>query len=202
MNDPEKLPPVECTYCKRFGHPTENCIRRLRSIGLLVEWPRSGQKDGQKKGKRMLVAEKEGKTVVASASTETVRTLLFTLVLISGIRFPRCLIDTGSEVNIISVKDATKHGLAFTPGGVLVLKDFNNDSVPVQGQLTANLSIGRGSNDRTADFLVTSNTSVPIIGLPTLKAFGLSVDCAAHELRDTSTGNVVRCSAVNVSPKN
>ena len=51
------------------------------------------------------------------------------------------------------------------------------------------------------EFVVTSDVTVPILGLPALQDFQVLVDCAAHELVDAKTGNTVRCSMVE-APKN
>ena len=51
-------------------------------------------------------------------SDADLKTLLYTPIEINGLRFPRCLVDIGSEVNLISVKDSTKYGFLWTPDGI------------------------------------------------------------------------------------
>ena len=168
--------PVECAYCGRFGHPAENCLVRLRAIGLLRDWPRAGMRDGQRKEKRVTPEEvkREGKQPHVSA---TGRTLMYTPGFIAGHKFRKCLVDNASQANIISVKDCTKYGLAFSPGEIKTLYDFNDKGVPVQGQLTAKLSsFGPSKKEREVVFQVTSDTSALVIGLQTLDDLGIIID--------------------------
>ena len=96
-------------------------------------------RDGQRKEKRVTPEEvkREGKQPHVSA---TGRALMYTPRFIAGHKFRKCLVDNASQANIISVKDCTKYGLAFSPGEIKTLYDFNDQEVPVQGQLTAKLS--------------------------------------------------------------
>ena len=171
--------PVECAYCGRFGHPAENCLVRLRAIGLLRDWPRGGMRDGQRKEKRVTPEEvkREGKQPHVSA---TGRTLMYTPGFIAGHKFRKCLVDNASQANIISVKACTKYGLVLSPGEIKTLYDFNDQEVPVQGHLTAKLSsLGPSKQEREVVFQVTSDTSAVVIGLQTLGDLGIIIDSKA-----------------------
>ena len=117
LDDPQILLPIECTFCKQRGDVAQNCIHRLRSIGLLIDWPRKRLKKTKKKGNKAFDMEeqiKKSKVVVASTSATT-GCMLYTPVSVSGIRCPHCLVHTGSNVNIISVKDMNIYGLLSPP---------------------------------------------------------------------------------------
>ena len=43
-------------------------------------------------------------------------TTLHTPIWLNGVRFPQCLIDIGSEVNLIYVRDAIKYGMHYEMG--------------------------------------------------------------------------------------
>ena len=49
---------------------------------------------------------------------------------------------------------------------------------------------------KRVEFLVTSASTIPIIGCPALSELGIKMDCQERILFDDA-GNVVRCSAVN-----
>ena len=61
---------------------------------------------------------------------------LHTPIWINGIKFNRCLIDTGSEVNVISMKDAIKHGFEYEMGGIQKISGFNGTTNAVDGMMT------------------------------------------------------------------
>ena len=120
--------------------------------------------------------------------------------LVNGIKFPRCLIDTGSEVNVISVKDATKHGFEYEMGGIQRITGFNGTTSGVDGMMMREVQLGPCGEPKEVEFLVTPGPTIPIIGCPTLADLRISLDCQERILSDEQ-GNVVRCSAV-FTPKN
>ena len=128
------------------------------------------------------------------------RTTLHTPMWLNGVRFPRCLIDTGSEVNLISVRDAIKHGMEYEFGGIQAIKGFNGVQSPVDGLMRCKIRLGPRGEEKEAEFLVTSAVTIPIIGFPTLSDLEISLDCRERLLHDDQ-GNVVRCSAAT-APKN
>ena len=118
-------------------------------------------------------------------------------------RVPKCLIDTGSEVNLISVRDATRRALPYFPGGVQAIKGFNGDVTSVVGNTMCDMSFYPNGKTMQVEFLVVKHLSDgPIIGMPTLAAFAMGVDCTLPGLFELSTGQVLRCSAVQRPRKN
>ena len=126
------------------------------------------------------------------------QTALHTPVWINGVRFPRCLVDTGSEVNLISRKDATKYGFSFEMAGIQKISGFNGAISAVDGMMTCDIRLGPSGESKRVEFLVTPATTIPIIGCPTLAELKISLNLQERILQDTQ-GNVVRCSAARTS---
>ena len=126
---------------------------------------------------------------------------MYTPAKVNGIPFRRYLVDTGSQANVISVHDATKYGISFRPGGIQRLEGYNGYVSPVCGMVDCDVNFGPGNETRTLEFVVTSDVTSPILGLPVLQDFQVLVDCAAHELVDAQTGNTIQCSLVE-APRN
>lgn len=61
------------------------------------------------------VAPSKGKVSVVCVDDQTA---LHSPIWVNGVKFTRCLIDSGSEVNLISVKDAVKHGFIYKLHGI------------------------------------------------------------------------------------
>ena len=128
------------------------------------------------------------------------QTALHTPIWINGVKFPRCLIDTGSEVNVMSVKDAIKHGFKYEMGGIQKITGFNGTTSAVDGMMMCKVQLGLCGEGKEVEFLVTAGPTIPIIGCPTLAELRISLDCQERILSDEQ-GNIVRCSAV-FTPKN
>ena len=128
--------------------------------------------------------------------------LLYTPAEINGAKFSRCLIDTGSEVNLIPSRDVTKHGFQYDPAGVKKIAGFNGSTGRVLGSLEGSTKYGPCQEERMLSFLVTPEISVPILGLPALATFELLVDPMDRTLISREDGQVVHCSAVTHTPKN
>ena len=115
---------------------------------------------------------------------------------INGVQFTRCLIDSGSEVNLISVKDAIKQGFGYELGGIKKISGFNGSSSPVDGLMDCETRLGPRGNTKKVEFLVTPNVTIPILGCLALNELGLMMDCKERIPMDDQ-GNIVRCSAVH-----
>ena len=115
---------------------------------------------------------------------------------INGVKFTRCLIDSGSEVNVISVKDAVKNGFVYELSGIKKIFGFNGSSNPVDGLMDCDIRLGPSGETKKVEFLVTPNVTIPILGCPALAAMGLMMDCKERIFIDDQ-GNVVRCSAIH-----
>ena len=131
--------------------------------------------------------------VQASADANT--QLLYTPAMVNGFRLSRCLIDTGSEVNLLPKSVAVKYGFTMNKAGVSMLLDFHGGSSAVEGSTALDLQIGP-TTMQGCEFIISPAISVPIIGLPALQTLGIRVDCAEGELVEKTTGATVKCSVV------
>ena len=201
--EPEFRGPVICPHCGRYGHEESVCHFKFAAMH---GWKRPYK--GQKKPNRgnpqpdaapSTSGEKEKPGNVSMIHIED-QTALHTPIWINGIKFPRCLIDTGSEVNVISVKDATKHGFEYEMGGIQRITGFNGTTSGVDGMMMCEVQLGPCGEPKKAEFLVAPGPTTPIIGCPTLADKQISLNCQERILADEQ-GNVVRYSATFV-PKN
>ena len=124
------------------------------------------------------------------------QTALHAPVWINEVKFAHCLIDLGSEVNLILVKDAVKHGFTYELGGIKKIFGFNDSNSPVDGLMDYEIRLGPSGNTAKVEFLVTSNVTIPILGCPDLAVMGLMMDCKGQILTDDQV-NVIRCFAVH-----
>ena len=199
---PKENEPVvtNCPHCGQKGHEGEVCQMRYEA-----RWrrpyhgtrkqkkPQSGESaEGQPSAS---AKAKEGSSKVATVFVED-QTALHASVWINDVRIPRCLIDTGAEVNLISIKDAVKYGFSYDMGGIQKVKGFNGEVSAVDGTMMGSLRLGSCGEPKKVEFLVTSAATIPIIGYPTLSEMGIRVDCQERILFDEA-GNIVRCSAVS-----
>ena len=152
----------KCFYCGLEGHREKMC--------LFKEILKAKRSSPEKEPKEA-VPKKESVPPMSRAVTVVYdygRTTLHTPMWLNGVRFPRCLIDTGSEVNLISVRDAIKHGMEYEFGGIQAIKGFNGVQSPVDGLMPCKIRLGPRGEEKEAEFLVTSLVTIPIIGFPTL----------------------------------
>ena len=115
---------------------------------------------------------------------------------INGVNFTRCLIDSGSKVNLISVKDAIKHGFTYEMGGIKKIMGFNGSSSSMDGLMDSQTWLGPNGKPREVEFWVCSNTIIPLLGCLALTELGLMMDCRERNLADDQ-GNVMRCCVVH-----
>ena len=193
-----------CTFCHKSNHTADTCWAKADAEGR----PRPNFR-----GSKALAADPvKGNTVSGAGSAvqecSAVRasmpcTLLHAPCWLNGQRVSKCLIDTGSEVNLMSLREATRRSIPFAPGGVQAIKGFSGDITSVMGIAMCNMGFFPDVDTTQVEFLVVKNLSDgPIIGMPTLSAFGLGVDCVRPGLFQVSTGKVLTCSAVNRGRKN
>ena len=124
------------------------------------------------------------------------KTAFHTLIWINGVRIPRCLIDIRAEVNLISVRDAIKYGFSYNLGGIQNIRGFNGGISAVDGVMECDMRLGPCREPKRVEFLVTSASTIPIIGCPALSELGIKMDCQ-EKILFHDAGNVVRCSTVN-----
>ena len=193
-----------CPFCGKPNHTEVQCWKKMAAEGNPPpHWKGQDVKRPPMDNEKKDIAGPSTPPVVQETARDEagLKTLLYTPAVINDVRFSRCLVDTGSEVNLISIRDAIKHGFAFSPGGVQRIRGFNGSESAVNGMMKCCLQVGTSMSCHDAEFLVTADVTVPVIGLPALSALGISVDCKSHELTDLKTGDVVRCSAATC-PKN
>ena len=112
------------------------------------------------------------------------RIRLHSPVWINGVNFRRCLIDSGSKVNLISVKDAIKHGFTCEMGGIKKIMGFNGSSSSMDGFMDCQTWLGTNGKPREVEFWVCSNTTIPLLGCLALMELGLMMDCRERNLSD------------------
>ena len=201
--EPETIEPVVCPHCGRYGHKESVChfkFAALHGWKKPYKWQKkSNRGSAQPEGNPSTSGEKEKSGNVSMIHIED-QTALHTPIWINGVKFPRCLIDTGSEVNVMSVKDAIKHGFKYEMGGIQKITGFNGNTSAVDGMMMCKVQLGLCGEGKEVEFLVTAGPTIPIIGCPTLAELRISLDCQERILSDEQ-GNIVRCSAV-FTPKN
>ena len=172
-----------CSHCGRKGHEESRCQFRTE---IVREWRKKAKPTKKQDGKGSAAEAKpdQGSSLEPGPSTKKVsvigiqdQTALHTPVWINGVKFNRCLIDTGSEVNLISVKDAIKHGFVYELAGIKKIRGFNGSSSFVDGSMECEIRLGPCGELHRVEFLVTSVATIPIIGCPTLADMAISVDC-------------------------
>ena len=110
---------ASCPHCGQKGHEGE--VRQLRFEAMhRCKKPHQVTSRQKKLGNEAVAGEKPSsrKNVEGHASKICIicvedQTAFHTPVWINDFKFPRCLIDTGAEVNLISVKDAIKYGFSY-----------------------------------------------------------------------------------------
>ena len=194
-------PRIRCGYCNKSNHTEETCWSKMMAQGIEPPGWRRKTPSPTAGPSNEAAGNAEQRRDEKTLKVSSLRTLMYTPAKVNGIPFRRCLVDTGSQANVISVRDATKYRISFRPGGIQRLEGFNGSVSPVCGMVNRDVSFGPRNETRPLEFVVTSNVTSPILGLPALHDFQLLVDCAAHELVDAQTGNTIRCSLVE-APKN
>ena len=146
-------------------------------------------------GHRIMVTNTADVANIQENTTGT--TLLYTPICINGHVFRKCLIDTGSEVNVMALRDATKYGIAFDPK--CHQADYWIQWSKVPGGRYGDVRHCGGPMHKDvikAQFIISSgHGGDPILGFPALNELGLTVNCKQRELTEQSTGLVVHCAA-------
>ena len=187
-----------CDFCKSYTLSTDACYIKLRIDRYNQAKEREGKADPQP-------STSQGQTASVSRIEEGNGdvTLLYTPACINGHDFRRCMVDTGSEVNVLPLREAVRLGIAFDPCAITQIIGFNGSPSPVEGMAECSLHVSPGNKAVSQQFLVTNGVSGgPILGFPALEALGLSVNCKDRELLEPSTGKVVRCAAATKPRKN
>ena len=214
-----------CPYCKSGFHQLSDCLLKkihdyeieaqkkkqerkkaalvaetaAATAEILGESSSSAQVNAAKgKGKKGTETKKPVKEsdLDADSKYETGnRSLMFVRANIHNTEVKRCLIDTGSEVNILPQKLAEECSIPYTTEEKLpAVVGFDGSPGKIVGKLRTSIRIGPSAQQRTGvDFLVCPSVQYPIIGFPTLHKMGMGVNCLTRELKDFNTGHVVQC---------
>ena len=93
--------------------------------------------------------------------------------------------------------DVTRHQFVINKGGVTEVRGFNGSPGKILGTVLGELQFGPDKGTKKTEFLVSPDVGEPIIGFPTLRDFGLSINCQSHEIFNENTGEAVLCSVVS-----
>ena len=108
-----------------------------------------------------------------------------------------CLVDTGSQCNVLSQRDAGYMGLKWEKGSSVQLTGFNNTDAKVVGEWNGRFNFGPNFTQVYTKFIIVEHDMAPIIGMPTLREFDYSINCGEQALECNKTHQKLRCSMVN-----
>ena len=186
-----------CSYCGGWNHKEKECYKKVYD-----EQQRRRSKD-------------EGVSTIAASSqiaqneefgidgvdkgelSVSKKTRVYAPINFEGKRFSKCLIDTGAQANLMPAGDVTRHQFVVNKGGIKEVRGFNGSPGKILGTVMGDLQFGPDKGTKKVEFLVSPDVGEPIIGFPTLRDFGLSINCQSHEIYNESTGEAVLCSVVN-----
>ena len=168
---------VICSYCKGKNHTASYCLLKKQKeakgegSSLMETIPKEPSKEGS--------SSSESNSIDQNRSSKGRRILMYTPAFLNGMKLSKCLVDTGSEVNILPAREATKHGFSVNPGGVQLIRGFNGQTGKVTGSVIVDLKFGPENGVQKAEFIVTPEVAYPILGMPALKQFHFAVDCTS-----------------------
>ena len=150
---------VPCPRCGNKGHDESMCQYQYESYRTWRTKPKTQWKPKQEK-KEAASEQKASSSTEAGPSKGMVamvcvedQTALHSPIWINGVKFTRCLIDSGSEVNVISVKDAVKNGFVYELGGIKKISGFNGSSSPVDSLMDCDIRLGQSGETKKVEFL-------------------------------------------------
>ncbi len=118
---------------------------------------------------------------------------------INGHEFPEMLIDTASDVNMLSEATALKCGFPFHETSARSIRGFTSRIYEkVLGELDVSLTFGPRGKCQSARFYVVKDCPSPLIGLPTLRDFGIIIDTTENKMRESDTGLVIMCAVADI----
>ena len=186
-----------CSYCGGWNHKEKECYKKVYD-----EQQRRGSKG---EGVSTIVAssqiaqnEESGiDSVDKGEPSVSKKTRVYAPINFEGKRFSKCLIDTGAQANLMPAGDVTRHQFVVNKGGIKEVRGFNGSPGKILGTVMGDLQFGPDKGTKKVEFLVSPDVGEPIIGFPTLRDFGLSINCQSHEIYNERTGEAVLCSVVN-----
>ena len=127
----QKVESGPCPHCVRKGHEEPMCKFCYESVRAWwskpkQRWKAKQENKGPASEQRPPTSTKagpsKGKVSMVCVNDQTT---VHSPVWINGVKFTRCLIDSGPEVSLTSVKDAIRHGFMHELGGVKEISGFN-----------------------------------------------------------------------------
>ena len=199
-----------CELCQSATHTIDTCFKKRQVDRFYEDQKEKDEKN--RKNETQNDASRSGEPSTSSGGIARVSQigeegssvqLLYTPAVISGHVFRKCMVNTGSEVNVLPLREATRFGIPFDPCAITQILGFNGASSAVEGMAHCSLRVEPCQTETKAQFLVTGGVSGgPILGFPALESLGLTVNCATRELVCKVSGQVVHCSAVSKNSKN
>ena len=187
-----------CRYCGRRGHKESECRIKQRDE-MLKKGPGPSNWQAQKPPlfpKPPKPPPRNVNTVDNRENSNERKRSVYAPIQLDGIKFSRCLIDTGSQVNLIPKADVTRNQFVVSKNDIKEIYGFNGIPGQILGTVTGDLKLGPNKEPQKASFMVSSEITTPIIGFPTLRDFGLSINCQKHEIVNEQTGESVFCSVL------
>ena len=190
-----------CSHCGGWNHNEKECYKKAYD-----EQQRKKSKEGNVSTVGMSSQvpqgeESDSKDSTDGESSNSNKTRVYAPINFEGKRFSKCLIDTGAQANLMPASDVTRHQFVVNKGGVTEVRGFNGSPGKILGTVLGELQFGPDKGTKKTEFLVSPDVGEHIIGFPTLRDFGLSINCQSHEIFNESTGEAVLCSVVT-SKKN
>ena len=122
----------------------------------LQSWKRKNQTMARRKPKAGAKCKYDCRSYMGKA-----KTLMFTPVSVNGVKFSRCLVDTGSEVNLIPTRAITANGFSYSPGEISAIKGFNGHEGQIIGGLLAQVQLGPMIEPKQVCFWVSPDVQLP-----------------------------------------
>ena len=107
-----------------------------------------------------------------------------------------CLLDSGAQTNILPAKLARKHNLVLKSTKIRTVTSFNNQTTNTCGEISLVCTLGNKGAE--IPFVVCEGVQRPILGLRTLQAFKLQLNCDEDCVYD-GEGNKILIHNVSVS---
>ena len=126
--------------------------------------------------------------------------LMYTPATFDGVFLSHCLVYNGSAINLMPTNLVSKKGWALEKGAIDRVKVVNGKGLTILGIVRNRLMVGPSRKARMVPFIVSPDVSTPILGMPILKAYGLTPHPEDHTLVDNTTRLAVLCETA--TPKN
>ena len=142
------------------------------------------------------ITERETRVVEKKNETKRIKAFMYVAGMIDDIPFKKMLIDMASDCNMVSLATVMQHGLPYKNSVVTGVMGFNSRIYDdVVGEMTVKLSFGStGRRSKNVIFYVVPDCPSPLIGLPTLEDFRITIDVPGRNIVEQETGEIIHCS--------